>query len=324
MENDAIETTGLTKRYGAIAAVDGLDLRVRHGEVFGFLGANGAGKTTTLRMLVGLVRPTSGRAVVLGHAPGAEAILGRIGTMIETPAFYPHLSGRDNLRILARYSGTPRERIDEALEQVRLVGRAGDPFRTYSLGMKQRLGGAAALMKDPGLLILDEPTNGLDPAGMAEMRELIRELGAGGRTVIVSSHLMGEIEQVCDRAAIIANGRLVAEGTIDELRGEDALVIEADPLEEARQIVAALPGVREVRAGDGELRVVARDHGAMDPGRINARLVRDGIEVRELRSERASLESVFLSLTNGEGPPAEGTGTPGIDAGTRDKEALHA
>ncbi len=221
---------------------------------FGFLGANGAGKTTTLRMLVGLIRPTSGSATVLGHSPGEEASLGRIGSMIETPAFYPHLSGRDNLRILARYSGTPFQRIDDALEEVRLRNRAADPFRTYSLGMKQRLGVAAALMKDPELLILDEPTNGLDPAGMAEMRDLIRELGAGGRTVIVSSHLMAEIEQVCDRAAIIANGHLVAEGTIDELRGEDALVIQADPLEEARQIVAGLPGVREVRAGDGELR----------------------------------------------------------------------
>lgn len=297
MEEIVIEASGLTKRYGDITAVDGLDLRARRGEVFGFLGANGAGKTTTLRMLVGLIKPTEGSATVLGHAPGAEASLARIGSMIETPALYPHLSGRENLRVLASYGGVPGERIDAALAQMRLADRAGDPFRTYSLGMKQRLGVAAALMKDPDLLILDEPTNGLDPAGIAEMRALIRKLGAEGRTVLVSSHLMTEIEQVCDRAAIIANGRLVAEGTIDELRGEDALVIEADPLEEARQLVSGFEGVREIRAENGKLRVFGR--GGLEPARINARLVRDGIEVRELRSERASLESAFLSLTNG-------------------------
>ena len=301
MSDLVLETTGLTKRYGDIAAVDGLDLRVRRGEVFGFLGANGAGKTTTLRMLVGLIRPTDGSATVLGHAPGSEASLGRIGSMIETPAFYPHLSGRDNLRVLAKYGGVPLERIDVALAQVDLAGRAGDPFGAYSLGMKQRLGVAAALMKDPDLLILDEPTNGLDPAGMAEMRTLIRELGSGGRTVIVSSHLMAEVEQVCDRAAVIAKGKLVAEGTIDELRGEDVLVIQAHPQDEAHQLVSGFPGVREVRAGNGELRVFGRGRSVLDPARINTRLVREGIEVRELRSERASLESVFLSLTNGHG-----------------------
>lgn len=194
MHDYVIETTGLTKRYGDIAAVESLDLRVRRGEVFGFLGANGAGKTTTLRMLLGLIRPTGGHAVVMGEKPGAAASLARIGSMIETPAFYPHLSGRDNLHVLAAYAGIGRDRIDAALEQVDLDRRAGDAFRAYSLGMKQRLGVAAALMKDPALLILDEPTNGLDPAGMAEMRTLIRKLGNEGRTVIVSSHLMVEIE----------------------------------------------------------------------------------------------------------------------------------
>lgn len=320
-----IETTGLTKRYGDIAAVNHLNLHVRRGEVYGFLGANGAGKTTTLRMLLGLVRPTAGSASVLGAAPGSEGSLARIGSMVETPAFYPHLSGRDNLWVLAKYSGTPLARIDAVLEQVDLAGRGKDTFSTYSLGMKQRLGVAAALMKEPDLLILDEPTNGLDPAGMAEMRTLIRQLGSGNRTVLVSSHLMTEIEQICDRVGVIANGTMVAEGTIDELRGEDALVIQADPLDEARQIVATFAGVRDIDATNGELRITSRHAGGIDPARINARLVREGIEVRELRWSRASLESVFLSLTNGEeqGPTAGTRSESASNAMTKEREVTH-
>jgi ABC-2 type transport system ATP-binding protein len=216
-----VQTRGLTKRYDAdaIVAVDDLELRVRRGEVYGFLGPNGAGKTTTLRMLLGLVRPTSGDAVVHGAPPGAPAGLARIGAMVEAPAFYPYLSGRDNLRVLARYAGVPERRVEAVLDQVKLTARAGDRTAKYSLGMKQRLGVAAALLKDPELLILDEPTNGLDPAGMAEMREFIRSLGSGERTVVLSSHLMGEVEQVCDRVGVIRAGSLIAEGTVDELRG---------------------------------------------------------------------------------------------------------
>src|SRR5688500_12157338 len=207
-----IETRALTKRYGdAVVAVDGLDLRVRRGEVYGFLGPNGAGKTTTLRMLLGLVRPTSGQATVLGARPGAPSGLARVGALVEAPAFYPYLSGRDNLQVLAGHAGVPRARIDAVLAEVALAGRGGDRTATYSLGMKQRLGVAAALLKDPELLILDEPTNGLDPAGMAEMRELIRSLGEGGRTVVLSSHLMGEVEQVSDRVGVIRAGTLVAD-----------------------------------------------------------------------------------------------------------------
>jgi ABC-type multidrug transport system ATPase subunit len=188
----AIETRGLTKRYGDdIVAVDGLALRVRRGEVYGFLGPNGAGKTTTLRMLLGLVRPTAGGATVLGAPPGAPEGLARIGAMVEAPALYPYLSGRDNLRVLAGHAGVAEPRVDAVLEEVGLSARAGDRSRTYSLGMKQRLGVAAALLKDPELLILDEPTNGLDPAGMRDMRRLLRALGEGGRTVLLSSHLLG-------------------------------------------------------------------------------------------------------------------------------------
>ena len=301
---DVVRTRALTKRYGAHMAVNGLDLSVRPGEVYGFLGPNGAGKTTTLRMLVGLIRPTSGEAAVLGAAPGTPEGLAQIGAMIETPAFYPFLSGEDNLRVLARYAGVPVSRIAAVLEQVDLLDRAGDPFKSYSLGMKQRLGVAAALLKDPRLLILDEPTNGLDPAGMAEMRALIRALGQGDRTVLLSSHLMHEIEQISDRVGIVAHGRLVAEGTVDDLRGEDHLLIRVDPEAEdaARGLLTPLDGLRVVIAEPGMLRVEAMTPSGtsaspIDAAAINARLVTNGVPVRELRPERASLESVFFALT---------------------------
>ncbi|MGC4191311.1 MAG: ABC transporter ATP-binding protein [Thermomicrobiales bacterium] len=301
---DVVQTRALTKRYGDQIAVDALDLTVRSGEVYGFLGPNGAGKTTTLRMLVGLIRPTSGEASVLGAAPGTPESLARIGAMIETPAFYPFLSGEDNLRVLARYAEVPASRIGNVLEQVDLLNRAGDPFKSYSLGMKQRLGVAAALLKDPALLILDEPTNGLDPAGMAEMRALIRELGQGDRTVLLSSHLMHEIEQISDRVGIVARGRLVAEGTVDDLRGDDHLVIRVDPdrVEIARDLLAATPDLRVTGGEPGVLRVESPTVGAsrpalLDAAAINTRLVTHGVAVHELRPERASLESVFFALT---------------------------
>jgi ABC-2 type transport system ATP-binding protein len=293
-----IETRDLTKRYGErIVAVDRLAMRVRRGEVYGFLGPNGAGKTTTLRMLLGLVRPTSGSALVLGAAPGSPAGLARVGALIETPTFYPFLSGRDNLRVLARYAGAPETRIEAALAEVELTARAGDRFRTYSLGMKQRLGIAAALLKDPELLILDEPTNGMDPAGMAEMRAFIRGLGRGGRTVLLSSHLMSEVEQVCDRVGVISRGALVGEGTVDELRGRESLWVRADPLERAERLVGTLRGVERVAVVDGGLRIAA--DAAAAPA-INRALVEAGIAVGELRPERASLEAVFLELTQEE------------------------
>lgn len=296
MTDHVIQTRSLTRRYGNIVAVDQLDLTINRGEIYGFLGANGAGKTTTLRMLLGLIRPDSGSIDVLGHPAGSAEGLVRIGSMIETPAFWPHLSGRDNLWILAKYVGIPRERIDACLETVDLLARADDAFHGYSLGMKQRLGVAAALLKDPDLLILDEPTNGLDPSGMASMRELIRELGSGGRTVMLSSHLMQEVEQICDRVGIIGNGRLVAEGTVDELRGTDHLVISAAPVDAALRSITSLK-LSPRREGD-------EIHLGLTPGfdiaALNARLVADGIAVRELRRERASLESIFLRLTSPE------------------------
>ncbi|MBA3703464.1 MAG: ATP-binding cassette domain-containing protein, partial [Rubrobacteraceae bacterium] len=189
-----VETSGLGKRYGAITAVRDLNISVRRGEVYGFLGPNGAGKTTTLRMLLGLLKPSSGTAKVLGEEPGSPLGLQGVGALVESPAFYPYLSGRDNLRVMASYCGAPHQRVAEVLGQVELAGRAKDKFKKYSLGMKQRLGVAAALLKDPELLILDEPTNGLDPKGMADMRAIIRRVGHGERTVLLSSHLLGEVE----------------------------------------------------------------------------------------------------------------------------------
>jgi ABC-type multidrug transport system ATPase subunit len=290
-----IETRKLSKRYSQrIVAVDRLAMRVRRGEVYGFLGPNGAGKTTTLRMLLGLVRPTSGRALVLGSPPGSPESLARVGALIESPTFYPFLSGQDNLRVLARYSGTPETRIEPVLQEVDLAARARDRFGTYSLGMKQRLGIAAALLKDPELLILDEPTNGMDPAGMAEMRDFIRGLGQGRRTVLLSSHLMTEVEQVCDRVAVISRGALVREGTVDELRGRESLFVRAEPLEAAQRVLATVRGVEQVARLNGGLRIAADPVAAPT---INRALVEAGIAVGELRPERASLEKIFLELT---------------------------
>ncbi|MFI6674725.1 ABC transporter ATP-binding protein [Kribbella sp. NPDC050470] len=289
-----VEVSGLTKRYGDTLAVDGVDLTVLPGEVYGFLGPNGAGKTTTLRILTGLIAPTSGDVRVLGGAPGQPDVLGRTGSMIESPAFYPYLSGLDNLRLLAEYAAVPRRKIDEVLELVDLTDRARDRFSTYSLGMKQRLGVAAALLKDPELVILDEPTNGLDPAGMRDMRRLIRELGSGGRTVLLSSHLLGEVQQICDRVGIINSGRMVAEHNVEELRGEQELVIRASPRDQAQSVLAGFGAVHQY---DDTLRVQVDPQRAAEVNRV---LVEAGIEVSELRSTERALEDVFFELTTEE------------------------
>lgn len=298
MEHMVLETTDLTKRYGKrITAVDSLNLTVSRGEVYGFLGPNGAGKTTTLRMLLGLIRPTSGAATVLGKPPGTAEGLARVGALVESPAFYPYLSGWRNLRVMARYAGVPKQRIGAVLDQVQLADRAGDKFKTYSQGMKQRLGVAAALLKDPELLILDEPTNGLDPQGMADMRNLIRQLGHGERTVLLSSHLMGEIEQICDRIGVIQNGRLVAEGPIEELRGGERVLVRAEPMDKAKGLAEALYGSEQVQVSDGALLLATAPDRA---GEITRELVTSGVEVSELRPVERSLEETFLELTNKE------------------------
>ncbi|MEW2488713.1 ATP-binding cassette domain-containing protein [Streptomyces sp. NPDC048411] len=298
----AIRTSGLTKRYGPETGVFDLDMTVRRGEVYGFLGPNGSGKSTTMRMLVGLIRPTSGTATVLGHRAGTRSSLRGVGALIEAPALYPHLSGRDNLRVLAGYATVPTARIEQVLEEVGMTAKADVAFRAYSLGMKQRIAVAAALLKDPALLILDEPTNGLDPEGMAGMRELITGLRRDNRTVLLSSHLLAEVEHLCDRVGVIRHGRLIAEGTVAELRrgvGEGGLTVTVDAPERAAELVRQLPAVRSAIVGDGELRVVVDPREA---AAVNRLLVVNGLEVSELRKQVLSLEDVFLDLVEGHRP----------------------
>ena len=295
-----VETHGLTKRYGkAIIAVDGLDLSVYRGEVYGFLGPNGAGKTTTLRMLLGLIGPTAGSARVMGAAPGSSASLVKVGAIVETPAFYPYLSGYDNLRLLATYCGVARGRVDATLAEVDLTPRAHHKFSTYSLGMKQRLGIAAALLKEPELLILDEPTNGLDPQGMADVRNLIIELGKGARTVLISSHLLGEVEQMCTRVGVIRKGKIVAEGTVDQLRGAATLIVRGTPEDTAKSVLVEEVGADHVASlGEGTFSLVVD---LQRTAQINQRLVQAGVAVTELHADERSLEDVFMELTGTEG-----------------------
>jgi ABC-2 type transport system ATP-binding protein len=297
MENTTaiVETHGLTKRYGSgVLAVDSVDMSVRRGEVYGFLGPNGAGKTTTLRMLVGLIRPTSGTASVAGYQPGDPAGLAKIGSLIEGPGFYPYLSGRENLKVVADLANVSHKRVHEALDLVEMTSRAGRKFGTYSTGMKMRLGVAAAILKDPELLILDEPTNGLDPQGMAEMRKLIREIGQGDRTVLLSSHLLGEVEQICDRVGVISNGRLVKQSTVQELIGAKGVVVKAEPADQAGEMLTRMFGPAAVTREDGFF------HLRTDPSEsleINRQLMGSGIAVSELRPFEKSLEEVFFQLT---------------------------
>jgi ABC-2 type transport system ATP-binding protein len=305
---DVIEVAALRKEYrrlrgGARVAVDGLDLAVPEGGVFGFLGPNGAGKTTTIRCLLGLVAPTAGTCRLLGADVGAQLsqVIGRVGSIVETPALFPTMSGRRNLELLGRLHGIGRRRVVETLELVGLGERGDDLVKRYSLGMRQRLGLAAALLKDPEVLLLDEPANGLDPAGIKEVRELLRGLGGEGRTVFVSSHLLSEVRQSCDRVAILARGRCVATGPVAQVlaSGHSAgLLVRLDDLERGRAILAAA-GIPA--ASDGEVL-----HVALPPGEaatVTKALAGQGLYLTELRPDEADLETVFLELT-GE-PPGE-------------------
>ncbi|ANW18678.1 ABC transporter ATP-binding protein [Streptomyces clavuligerus] len=310
-----IETRGLTKRYrGGQLAVDGLDLTVPAGSVYGYLGPNGSGKTTTIRMLMGLIEPTSGTAIVLGEPmpQSARTVLPRVGALIEGPALYGFLSGRDNL---LRYDAadptadpaTRSRRVAAALDRVGLTGAAGKKAKAYSLGMKQRLGLAAALLQPRGLLVLDEPTNGLDPQGMREIRALVRELAADGTTVFLSSHLLDEIEQLCTHVAVMAQGRLLTQGPVAELaaRARGRLsVLTPDTARAARLLVSlgvAGVTVEDGSRGEGGGRVTAEPPGeGTELSDLNAALVEEGVRVRGFGVERASLEDAFVALT-GEG-----------------------
>jgi len=301
---DVIEVLGLRKQYrrfrrARTLAVDGLDLAVPEGGVFGFLGPNGAGKTTTIRCLLGLVRPSAGGCRLLGaDAPvGLSSVVGRVGSIVETPLLYPRFSGRRNLELLGAIAGVGPSRVREVLERVGLADRADDQVRTYSLGMRQRLGIGAALLKDPELLILDEPANGLDPAGIVEVRELLRSLGQEGRTVFVSSHILSEVQHTADRVAILSAGRAVAVGPVGEVlragRSEGLLVRVDDPAAGLRVLAEA--GIAAA-TDDGLLRVELPATGAAT---VTKALADSGQYLSELRPDEADLETVFLELTRG-------------------------
>ena len=294
----AIETMGLSKHFGQHRAVDTLDLAIHQGSVFGFLGPNGAGKTTTIRMLLGLIRPTSGGGRILGHDIMREraAILPHIGAIVESPAFYLYLSGRDNLRALGRTVGNEdMHRIAEVLDKVGLADRARDKVRTYSLGMKQRLAIAAALLNNPQIIFLDEPTNGLDPAGTVEIRELISQLGASGHTIFISSHLLHEVEQMCTEVAIINHGKMVTEGRVTGLLRQDtSLLVEAEPLSIVQEVSEHF-GVSTQVVGPRSVKV------ALPPERtpeLMTALVSAGAQVYQIAPQHSSLEQLFLELTN--------------------------
>jgi ABC-2 type transport system ATP-binding protein len=288
-----ILTRGLTKRYGRVVAVDDVDLEVREGDRYGFLGPNGSGKTTLVRLLLGLVYATSGEIEVLGSSAPSR-VLPSIGALVEGPAAYPHLSGRQNLSLLdaAGPGGrrrTRKRRIEEALEQVGLAGVDRRPVRAYSLGMRQRLGLAAALLRRPRLLILDEPTNGLDPRGIREIRDLLIALNEAGTTVFLSSHLLAEVEALCTRVGIVDRGRLVVQDSMDSLRAPTGHVVVETP--DAAQVVGILDGQVVAREGT---RLVVRHP---DPAELNATLVREGVRVSAIGEERRTLEEVVLDVT---------------------------
>jgi ABC-type multidrug transport system ATPase subunit len=296
-DDTVVETHELTKRYGDRLAADRVSMTVRRGEVYGFLGPNGAGKTTTLRMVLGLVRPTSGSARVLDGPAGTAEATARIGALIEGPGFYPYLSGRDNLRVLTRYRGLPGSAAEEALERVDLADRADDKFKSYSLGMKQRLGVAAALMGEPDVIVLDEPTNGLDPAGMQDMRRLIVELARGGQTVLLSSPLLDEVQEICDRVGVINHGVLLKESTVAELRGGASLAVRGEPVDRTIAVAMRLAGDDGVRV-DGEQLLVD-----LTPDRapeLVRELVAADVRVHEVRSTERTLEEVFFEMTRNE------------------------
>jgi ABC-2 type transport system ATP-binding protein len=293
---------GLVKRYGDIVAVAGVDLTVEPGDVFGYLGPNGAGKTTSLRMLLGLIRPTSGSAELFGRDPmllGAKALEGVAG-FVEGPRFYPYLSGRRNLRLLADYDEpVSRSRIEEVLELVELRDRAKDRVGGYSHGMRQRLGIAASLLRQPTLLLLDEPATGLDPAGMRDMRDLIRRLASEGITILLSSHLLYEVEELCNRVAIIRTGSIIYEGTLDDLLATAAsgYRLKTREPERARVLMLGRRGVENV-VRDGDELYFSADEDAV--AALSVALGEARIPILQLVTEAASLEDLFLGMTGGE------------------------
>jgi len=301
MSSNVIEITGLARRFGAVQALDGVNLRVPQGSIYGFLGPNGAGKTTTIRVLLGLLRPQAGEVRLLGHPIPAQrlAALRRVGTLVESPSLYPHLTGYENLELVRRMIHATPAQVQRALSIVGLDAPrdAHRPVRGYSQGMRQRLGIALALLPVPELLILDEPTNGLDPAGIHEMRELIRRMpGQEGVTVFLSSHLLGEIEQLATQIGIIDHGRIIFEGPAEQLQASyrDEAILVTDRAAEAQQLLAA-SGWKSSYNGNGHVTVGV--NGSADVAMLNRRLVEGGIPVYGLHMAQPSLEDIFLTLT---------------------------
>jgi len=302
-----MEVRGLRKEFRGrkgteIVAVDNLDIAIPGGGVYGFLGPNGSGKTTTIRCLLGLIRPTSGSVKILGAdtTTSLHQVIDRIGALVETPKFFPNFSGRKNLRMFARVAGVGKDAVDRSLETVGLADRGHDSFDSYSLGMKQRLAVAGTLLKDPELIILDEPANGLDPAGIVDIRRLIRSLGEQGKTIFVSSHQLAEVQQTCDDVMIISKGRLVRSGSVNDLVavGSAAILVEIDNAAQAREILEAAGYVVQPGADDRSLSVETIPENAQH---INHVLAYNNMFLSGLRHREASLESIFLELTGGEG-----------------------
>jgi ABC-2 type transport system ATP-binding protein len=332
--NIVISTNRLTKAFGKLVAVNDLHLQVMRGDVFGFLGPNGAGKTTTIRMLLGLIRPTAGSAIIFGmdNAYQLPAILQRIGAIVETPAFYPYLSGKDNLHAVAAASGmvsgsASNRRVEEVLEIVELGAQAEDAFRNYSLGMKQRLGIGAALLADPELVILDEPTNGLDPAGQFEIRQLIQRLSTLGKTIFISSHFLHDIQQVCNRVAILQKGNLIKQGAVNKLlqQGEQ-IVIRLNTINETEQALTLLqqnkereyPWIAQVYMDTSKqnMPILRVDAPRARSAELNELLAQHNLFAAEIHPQEGSLEEIFLGLTT---PPASiSPPRPGMAALARD------
>jgi ABC-2 type transport system ATP-binding protein len=297
-----LRTIGLTKRYGKRLALSDLDIAVRRGRVYGFLGPNGSGKTTTIALALGLIAATEGHVELFGldtRAHRSQA-LRRVGTTLEGQSYFPHLSARDNLRVWSKLDGTTAARIDEVIDRVGLASRARDKVRTYSLGMKQRLAVAAAIMHRPEMIILDEPTNGLDPAGIREFRELIRSLAAEGTTVFVSSHILAEVEQMCDDVAILKSGKLVAEGSVETLllrHTTSSIALRTTDDARALELLRAMPSIAAARIEDGRIIVETEQ---IEAAAISRALAEQQIWLAELRPQESSLEDVFMEIT-GEG-----------------------
>jgi ABC-2 type transport system ATP-binding protein len=296
MTEFAIETQGLTRRYGAVVAVDSLSLQVPRGSVYGFLGPNGAGKTTTIRTLLGLIRPNGGRVTLFGQ-PFQRKLLGKIGALVETPSLYPNLTGCENLEVTRRLLGAKSEQIDRALAIVNLQDAGKKLVKNYSLGMKQRLGIALALLNEPDLLMLDEPTNGLDPAGIHEIRELLRRLPTEyGITVFLSSHLLGEVEQMATHLGIINQGKLIYQGTMASLENMREDHVRLGAFEPESALVLLQSAGYQVHMDD-EKRLIVSASRREEAARINATLVKQEEDVFHLSLERRSLEDIFLQLT---------------------------